>query len=288
VSRPEFTVGSDLLLAELARLGVERFSGTLRVEGARVGGTVVLGVGRVLAAETAAAPGLESLLLRSGRVSGDDWTAAFAEAAPRGELRAALVERELLGSASVQVLTQTAVVDAVFALALAAVHSCTPDAQAPDPPPLVPLSPGMDVDRIARETRRRLTVAGQWWDLGLTPQVRPTATTAAPPLDPRRADLLTRVNGRRSSRDLAFLLGRGLFAVLSDLALLLRDGQIALTPPALPALPTGPAPSMATVPSAATEPSAATAPSAATELPAAGARPAAAALPTRSASSGRR
>ncbi|ADP83070.1 hypothetical protein FraEuI1c_5081 [Pseudofrankia inefficax] len=224
-------MGSDLLLSGLYRLGETGFSGVLRVEGARVGGTITLSSGLVIAADTAAAPGLESLLLRSGRVSGEDWTETFADAAPRGELRAALVQRGLLGSASIQVLTQTAAVDAVFALALAEVHSCVPEPAGSVLPPLVPISPGMDVGRIVRETHRRLAVVAGWYELGLDPRVRPWVTTAAPPVDQARAEVLARVNGRRTSRDIAFLLGRGLFAVMSDLAVLLQDGQIALAPP---------------------------------------------------------
>jgi len=69
---------SSLFLTALSDLGEERFLGTLRAEGARVGGTVVFRSGLVIAADTAAAPGLEPLLLRSGRISGEDWTDIFA------------------------------------------------------------------------------------------------------------------------------------------------------------------------------------------------------------------
>ncbi|OHV32640.1 MULTISPECIES: hypothetical protein [Pseudofrankia] len=234
---------SRLFLTTLSRLGDEEFTGTLRAEGIRVGGTIVLDSGLVIAAETAAAPGLEPLLLRSGRISGEDWTETFAQAAPEGRLRAALVERGLLGSASVQVLTQTAAMDAVFALALAEVHTCLPDPAGPSMPPLVPIVPGMDVGRVVRETRRRLDVAAGWRELGLDPWVRPHPTASDPPIDEGRAEILTRVNGRRTCRDIAFLLGRGLYAVMSDLGLLLQDGQIALRPPgpAAVASPPGPA-----------------------------------------------
>ncbi|WP_083420089.1 DUF4388 domain-containing protein [Pseudofrankia sp. BMG5.36] len=221
---------SLLFLTTLSRLGDEQFTGTLRVEGARVGGMIVFHSGLVIAAETAAAPGLEPLLLRSGRISGEDWTETFAQAAPEGRLRAALVERGLLGSASVQVLTQTAAMDAVFALAVAEVHTCSPDPAGPGLPPLVPLVPGMDVGRVVRETRRRVDIAAEWRERGLDPWVRPHPTASAPPINEDRAEVLTRVNGRRTCRDIAFLLGRGLFAVMSDLRLLLEDGQIALQP----------------------------------------------------------
>ncbi|MBL7499695.1 hypothetical protein I6A84_06480 [Frankia sp. CNm7] len=191
-----------------------------------VGGVVVLRDGLIIAVETAAAPSLESLLLRSGRVSGDDWTDVFAEAAPQGRLRAALVERGLLGSASVQVVTQTAAMDAMFALGLADIHSCAPDPVEAGLEPLLPIIPGLDVSRVVRETRRRLAIAARWHELGLDQRTRPLATQAAPPIDAGRAEILARVNGRRTSRDLAFLLGRGLFAVMSDLELLHQDGQV--------------------------------------------------------------
>src|SRR5262245_50132521 len=135
------TVGSDLLVASLTGLGDEKFSGVLRVEGVRAGGTVELSSGLVIAAQTTAAPGLEPILLRSGRVSGEDWTDTFAQAAPAGQLRAALVERGLLSDTAIQVLTQTAAVDAVFALALAEVQTCVPDPAGSGLPPLVPLVP---------------------------------------------------------------------------------------------------------------------------------------------------
>jgi hypothetical protein len=234
---------SSLFLATLSRLGDERFTGTLRADGVRVGGTIVLDSGLVIAAETAAAPGLEPLLLRSGRISGEAWTETFAEAAPEGRLRAALIERGLLGSASVQVLTQTAAMDAVFALALAEVHSCLPAPAGAGVAPLVPIVPGLDIGWVVRETRRRLEVAAAWREQGLDPWVRPRRTAAEPPIDATRMEVLARVNGRRACRDIAFLLGRGLFAVMSDLRLLLQDGQIDVGPPApaAVAVPLGPA-----------------------------------------------
>ncbi|MBL7502615.1 hypothetical protein I6A84_33435 [Frankia sp. CNm7] len=214
-----------VLLDVLSRLGEERFSGTLRAEGARVRGTVVLSSGLLIAADTPVAPGVESLLVGSGRISREDWTDAFNRASPAGRMRAELVERGLFGDAAAQVVTQTAAMDAVFALALADVFACVPDPVKADP--LMPLVPGMDVGRVVRETRRRLVVAAEWHELGLRARAQPRATSAAPPIDEGRAEILARVNGRRTAGDLAFLLGRGLFAVMSDMALLCRDGQIA-------------------------------------------------------------
>jgi len=218
-----------VLLDVLSRLAMERFSGTLRTEGARGGGTVVLSCGLVVAAETPVAPSVESLLLRSGRVTLEDWADALAKAAPAGRLRAELVERGVLGDASVQVVTQTAAMDALFALALADVFACVPDPFVAAP--LIPLVPGIDVSRVVRETRRRLAVAAGWRELGLHARAHPRIVSAAPPFDDGRAEILAHTNGRRTVSDLAFLLGRGLFAVMFDMALLHRDGQVAFDQP---------------------------------------------------------
>jgi hypothetical protein len=190
--------------------------------------------GAVLAASTPAAPGIESLLLRSGRVSEADWSEVFTAAAPYGRLAEELVERGLLGAAAVEVLTQTAVFDAIFAIALGGVTACTARPAGPaDVPPLLPASPGLDAERIVRETHRRLEAVAGWQRLGLSIHTRPapTETRRNPALAPGRAAILATADGRASARDIAFSLGRGLYSVLSDLAILLKDGLITVDPP---------------------------------------------------------
>ncbi|MDN3354084.1 hypothetical protein [Actinomadura sp. DC4] len=189
--------------------------------------------GLVVAASTPVAPGIESLLLRSGRVSEESWREVFDEAAPYGRLSAELVERGLLGAAAVEVLTQTAVFDAIFAIAVCGISSCTAESAAPDDlAPLLPVQPGLDPDRVVRETARRLDVAAEWQRFGLNINTRPqrlpvehSAATA-----PARAEILAKINGRLSTRDIAFSLGRGLYSVLTDLAILMKDGLIAIDP----------------------------------------------------------
>ncbi|MBO2450161.1 hypothetical protein J4573_23865 [Actinomadura barringtoniae] len=208
----------------LKRRGQERFSGTLRIDGGQ-DGTVTMREGLVIAAATAAAPGPEPLLLRSGRISEHDWTEAFAVGAPAGRLAAELVERELIGVAGLQILAQVAVVDAIFAMALCGVRTCTAErAGENDLAPLLPVDPGLEVERVVRETARRLTSAAQWRPLGLEIHARPQPVA----VDPLAAasDVLARVNGRRTTRDIAFALGRGLFPVMNDLAQLVQDGHV--------------------------------------------------------------
>lgn len=232
---------AGILLSALGRRGRERFTGTLRLDGSP-GGTVAMRDGLVVAAASPAAPGPEPLLLRSGRIAEADWTAAFSAGAPRGRFAAELVRRGLLGSAGVEVVTRTAVVDALFAMALRGVHTCT--AEAEGAPPLLPADPGLEPGWLARELTRRLTRADEWQARGLTAQSRPWATRAreTAPLNASRRAILDRANGRRTPRDIAFAVGRGLYSVMTDLATLLDDGLAALDAPPAETRPAVPAP----------------------------------------------
>ncbi|WP_261574646.1 hypothetical protein [Frankia gtarii] len=230
----EMPAGVEILLAALRRQARERLSGVVVVMG-EVSGKVVLQEGLIAAVTTSAAPGPESLLLRSGRISDEEWTAVFAAAAPSGQLATALVERQLLGCAGVQVVTRTAAMDALFALASTQIASVAAEPAGPGfLPPVLPVEPGIEVERAVRETTRRLARASRWRaELGLELQVRPRLASPPPraATGPAQADLLARVNGRRTCRDIAFVVGRGLFPVMTDLASLTGDGWIVLPPP---------------------------------------------------------
>jgi len=89
---------------------------------------------------------------------------------------------------------------------------------------------GADLERLLRETRRRLAVL----HAGGQPLYADTPLTAAPP-DRRGARLLSRLeravlglvgNGTITPRDVAFLLDRGLYAVTLDLAHLVEAGLV--------------------------------------------------------------
>ncbi|MFG2004541.1 hypothetical protein ACGFNU_35860 [Spirillospora sp. NPDC048911] len=217
-----------VLSSALSRRAHERFSGTLRIDGGQ-DGTVTMRDGLVIAAATPASPGPESILLRSGRISEDEWTEAFAAAAPAGRMPAELVERDLVGAAGLEVLTQVAVMDAVFAMALCGIQTCTArPAGEDDLAPLLPSDPGIEVDRLLRETSRRLATAVEWRPLGLEMQTRPqpAGEPADAPVNASRAEVLAKVNGRRTVRDIAFVLGRGIFSVMNDLAVLAQDGHL--------------------------------------------------------------
>ncbi len=231
----EMPAGVDILLGALRRQAREEFSGAVVVLG-EANGKVLLQEGLLTTATTSAAPGLESLLLRSGRISDEEWTAVFAAAAPSGRLPTALVEHRLLGSAGIQVVTRMAAMDALFALAMTQIARVTTQPAGPGfLPPVLPVEPGIEVERAIRETSRRLASASRWRaDLGLEPQARPRLATASARhrmTGGAQADLLARIDGRRTCRDIAFTVGRGLFPVMTDLASLAGEGRIVLPPP---------------------------------------------------------
>jgi len=231
---------------ELLRCHREHFTGVLHVDGTP-GGTVSLRNGRVVAAATPAAPGPEVLLLRSGRVTEDEWTRAYDAAMPSGRLAAELAGRGLVGEAGVEAVCLLAIADALFAMAAYGAESVRrAAADADEVPPPLPLDPGADARRLVRETARRMRAAAAWAELGVTVRNRPRPA-ASPPRsriapDPLQRNVLEAVNGRRTPRDIAFAVGRGLYAVLGEIARLVREGLLDPgVPIAAPAPAEGPA-----------------------------------------------
>ncbi|MFF5113252.1 DUF4388 domain-containing protein [Streptosporangium sp. NPDC000509] len=230
------TAGEPEVLGEIGRclqqLSRERFSGVLRVEGGP-GGALWVRDGLVVAATTPAAPGPESLLLRSGRVSEKDWTDAYTTGAPADRLAAELAERGVIGEAGLEAVCLAALFDAVFAMVLYGVESCAAEPVGPgDRRPLLPVLPGIGHERLARETARRMGYVETWRRLGLSMRVRPVPPAVSVPTllgaDRIRRAVLDRANGRRTPRDIAFVLGKGLFAVMSEIARMVEEGVLDL------------------------------------------------------------
>ncbi|MEU4831958.1 hypothetical protein [Streptosporangium sp. NPDC023615] len=221
--------------AFLRRFAREGFSGVLRADGGP-GGALWIRNGLVVAATTPAAPGPESLLLRSGRVSEQDWTEAYAVGAPAGRLAEELAGRGAIGPAGLEAVCLAATFDAVFAMALYGVESCRVEpAGADDRLPLLPVLPGIEAERLLRETARRMTLVTAWRRLGLSTRIRPVPVAAPVPTllgsDRIRRAVLERANGRRTPRDLAFVLGKGLFAVMSEISRMAEEGVLDLGGP---------------------------------------------------------
>jgi hypothetical protein len=195
-------------------------SGVLRITG-DPGGTIHLADGLVTAVETTGAPGPEVLLLRSHRVTESRWDAAFAAAATRGRpLSAELVAREIVGAGELEALLLTAMADAIFVLA-----SGTVDEYRAEPGPSdggLLLEPGAEAAGLLAEATRRIKVLAS----SLVPAAdRRERLVAAPGavrpgvrLGAGQDEILAMADGRRTTRDLAFALGRGVYATTLRLA----------------------------------------------------------------------
>ncbi|MGW4912411.1 hypothetical protein [Streptomyces sp. NPDC004270] len=214
--------------ALLAGLHAERRSCAVLVSGAP-GGVIHVRDGMVVGMETPGAPGVEVLLLKSYRITEDDWTAARAGGTDPARLALELVAQGLLGAAELEVIGQAALFDAAFALAL-----IRPDGwQVTDPRPLLDTGAAVPPERLVTENSRRIRLLAN--ERGATARFARDRLEPAPEardpqrvarLSPRHRAVLTATDGRRTPRDIAFALGRGLFAVMLDLRDLLALGLL--------------------------------------------------------------
>ena len=214
------------MLVSIARLGT---SGLLRVTG-EPGGLIHLADGRITAISTPGAPDPEAILLRSDRVPEGGWSSAFAAAASDGRMAAELVKRDLIGAGELEALLRTGLADALFALVAGSVQECRLEEVAT--PALLPLDPGAEAEWLLAEVERRLGVLA-----GLRTPVSPdrdrlTAVQGAwtPRVGPGdgQAEILALANGRRTARDMAFVLGRGVFAVTLQLSRMCDAGLLVI------------------------------------------------------------
>lgn len=213
-------------LVSFARL---RASGVLRVTG-EPGGAVYLQDGRISAISSPGAPDPEVILLRSGRIPESGWSAVYAAAASDGRMTAELVKRDLIGGGELEAVLRTAVADAMFALTAGSVEECRLEETAT--PPLLPLQPAATAEWLVAEAARRLGVLA-----GLASPVshdRDRLTTVQGAWVPRvgpgdgQAEILALANGRRTARDMAFVLGRGVYAVTLQLSRMCDAGLLVI------------------------------------------------------------
>lgn len=200
---------SALLLA----LRAQRRSATVRVSGTP-GGAIHLRDGLVVAVETPGAPAVEAILLKSGRISDADWAGVRA-ADPSGErLAAELGHRALVGAVELEVVCTATVFDGAFAMSLSAPAGW----HVTDRVPALGVEPGVEPGRLTQETSRRLALLSRLVGApadATRARIHPVA--AQPVHSSRHEEILACVNGRRTPRDIAFALGRGLYPVLLDL-----------------------------------------------------------------------
>ncbi|WAZ23860.1 MarR family transcriptional regulator [Streptomyces cinnabarinus] len=220
--------GYDHLAPALAGCGRDGFTGALCVAGTP-GGTVHFRNGLVVAAESPGAPGPEALLLRSGRISAEQWAALLAESGGANWPVAALVAHGYAGDATLRVVCVMALHDAVFAIAAGRVEDWRRTLD--DTDPFAPVAVGEPTDRLVQDTARRIA-AVRALDHPVHPDRERPLPTAEPdgPLTPLQSDLLTHADGRSTARDLAFRTGRSVYTVTVEVARMLADGLLECSP----------------------------------------------------------
>ncbi|MFF0010093.1 hypothetical protein [Streptomyces sp. NPDC005374] len=202
--------------ALLQALREEEFTGTVRVSGSP-GGTIHLRGGLVGAIETPGAPTASSALLTTGRIDDEAWLTACATEPDADRVGALLVSTGLIGAAELEIICTAAVFDGAFAMALGPAGGWDTG----DREPTLVATPGVEPRALTEEVARRTGVLAR---AGVAPgelaRLRPETSgdgRSGVWLSRRHRELLDGVNGRRTPRDLAFALGRGLFAVMLDL-----------------------------------------------------------------------
>ncbi|GAA0247913.1 hypothetical protein GCM10010492_54580 [Saccharothrix mutabilis subsp. mutabilis] len=195
------------------------------------GGTFHLRDGLVIAVDSPGSPGVEALLLGSGRVGAEDWNAALADSVETRSLHAALVGRGVVGATEIQVLTSAVVRDGAFAVATGGIERCvvgdTVDA------PLLTAADGVAPESLLADTARRLdAVASLPFPVSpLRDRVVPAGGVDLAGLTPDQREIVVHATGRRTARDIAFVVGRGLYAVTVAISRMLGRQLLEIAPP---------------------------------------------------------
>ncbi|MFJ9248104.1 MarR family transcriptional regulator [Streptomyces sp. NPDC101776] len=227
--------GHDLLARSLAACGREEFTGGLRVSGSP-GGTFHLRGGLVVAVESPGAPGPEALLLRSGRIGGEQWADLVRESGGTRWPLDGLIAHGYAGAAQLRIVCVLALHDAAFAVVAGDVDDCE---LAPDERPFAPVTLGEPSVRLLQDAARKLVAI-----TSLPYPVRPDRERPRPPayaldeagLGLLQRELLAHADGRRTARDLAFRTGRAVYTVTAEVARMLAEGllECADTPVPIP------------------------------------------------------
>ena len=201
-------------------------SGILRVTG-DPGGAIHIADGRVTAIETPGAPSPEVLLLRSHRVTESAWDEAFAAAASSGVLMGdELTRRDMVPAGELEVLLRIALADAMFVLASGTIEEYRAEQGPVDV--VLPLEPGAEPDGLLAEASRRIRVLATLPASNDRERVVAAAGAVRPGvrLGEGADEVLALADGRRTPRDLAFALGRGVYATMLQVARMRQAGLL--------------------------------------------------------------
>ncbi|MET9628818.1 hypothetical protein ABZX92_15270 [Lentzea sp. NPDC006480] len=203
----------DLLAGALTAREAARATGTLHITG-NPGGRIHLRNGWIISVESAGAPGPDTLLLRSGRISES----------------AAAASRENVGTTALHVVAMMATQDAAFSAVAGEIEECVLTGDVHDV--AVPMSTGVEPVRLLQETSRRLTSLYAL-PCPLSPhreRVAPTREAELREHSAVRADVLTHATGRRCARDLAFVCGRSVYSVTIEVCRMVGEGLLMVVP----------------------------------------------------------
>ncbi|GAA2461000.1 hypothetical protein [Streptomyces glaucus] len=213
------------LTATLRALGADRATGALSGER----GVVYLADGRVVHVESALAPGLQTLLTRSGAVAPDGWWEAVDRAGAQHRVGRRLVDSGRLAAGALELCHLGALFDAAYFLLA---HDGRPLRFRPGAVHwLGPVRP-VPVDTVLRESRRRRDLLQRIWPdpgLDLAPLARvPAADPAGLPA--RRRRILACVDGVRTAADIAEALACRTYHTLVELRRLAAGGLVTTAP----------------------------------------------------------
>jgi hypothetical protein len=216
-------------LVECASAGLH---GVLEVTG-QPGGAIYLAGGAVTAIQTPGAPSAEVILLRSGLLTEAGWNEALTSAARAGVwVGSQLVARDVIGGGELEVLLRTSIADAMFVLASGQIERCRAVPGAADH--MLPLVPGAEVVVLLAETSRRIRLLASMHSLPAPSRERvavvPGALRPGAVLGYGQDEIVALADARRTTRDIAFALGRGVYATTLLMAELCDGGVLASVP----------------------------------------------------------
>ncbi len=226
--RTALVSAAPALARNLLRARQERLSGTLVVVG-DPGGTFHLANGAIVAVESPGAPTVETLLLCSGRVGKAEWAVAYQAGAADGRIGTELIDRTLVGAAELQLMCHMAALDGALSVGMGRIDECLLEPGRGGYHLVAPQ--GIEPDWLFQEVSRRIKALASL-RIPLCPfkdRLAPTATGTAllsGSTAGTRREILFGVNGRRSARDISFLLGRSLYAVTVELTRMVSEGLV--------------------------------------------------------------
>jgi hypothetical protein len=210
----------------LTQVAGEQQTGAL-VVGGHPGGAVYVFEGRIVYAESPAAPGVGALLTSSGRLAGRTWQNALDLGSSTARVGRLLVEQGHLTQGEMELCILTATYDAAYFVL------CSPSAPVKFMPGAMHwLGPVVHIDAAAvdREVHRRVRLLDEILPNPRIDSAAVIPVTRAPRervvLTAFQWELLVHADGQRTPADLALLLGRAGFATIQELRRLAAQGLI--------------------------------------------------------------